>query len=182
MTLFAIALAMLLLASCLILHEMGHWAILTYLKVPIHEVGVGFGPQLFKLGKVSFRLLPLGMYVMPVEADFNRITPGWRLTAAAAGPLVNIVYGGIFWFLAREHDLTIQDVKAFTLLSQLNFLLVFINILPIPPLDGWHIVKETAAWRGRPFSPNAQTWAWRIGNGLLWSVGIWSLFHIFPRN
>lgn len=182
MIILSIALATLLLASCLILHEMGHWAVLSYLKVPVQEVGVGFGFQLFKIGKISFRLLPLGMYVMPVEAEFNKISPGWRLTTAAAGPLVNVVYGSIFWVLAKDHDMTIQDVKALALLSQLNFLLVFINILPIPPLDGWQILKEAAAYRGTPFSSLVQTWAWRIGNGLLWAAGLWSLFLAVPRH
>ena len=181
MNIIAIALATILLASCLILHEMGHWAILTYLKVPIKEIGIGFGFQIFKIGKFSFRLLPLGMYVMPFEEEFEKISHGWKLTTAAAGPIVNIVYGSIFWFLAKDNELTIQDVQALLLLSQLNFLLVMINILPIPPLDGWLILKEAAALKGKPFSPWAQKWAWRIGNGLMWAMGVWSLFTALPR-
>jgi Zn-dependent protease len=84
---------------------------------------------------------PISPYRMPVE---NR---RWRwLAAVAAGPLSNLllaaVFGIIIQIIGLNTVLGLPPVFAEILLMmvQLNVLLFVFNLLPLFPIDGWHIV------------------------------------------
>ncbi|CAN1562641.1 COG0750 Predicted membrane-associated Zn-dependent proteases 1 [Rhabdaerophilaceae bacterium] len=54
----------------------------------------------------------------------------------------------------------------------------FINLLPIPMLDGGHLVFYAAeALRGRPVSPRAQEWSFRVGFGLVLALMLFSTWN-----
>lgn len=83
---------------------------------------------------------PISPYRMPRE---NR---RWRwLAAVAAGPLANLLLAAVVAIIARiiGIEVLISGNLLGTLLLQtiqLNVLLFVFNLLPLFPIDGWHIV------------------------------------------
>ncbi|MCA9906631.1 MAG: hypothetical protein KC547_22405, partial [Anaerolineae bacterium] len=82
---------------------------------------------------------PISPYRMPVQ---NR---RWRwLAAVAAGPVSNLLLAIIFALIFRILGLSVFDQSLLTLLLiglvSWNVLLFLFNLLPLFPIDGWHIV------------------------------------------
>jgi Zn-dependent protease len=63
---------------------------------------------------------------------------------ALAGPASNILLAFILMGVARFGQLTHSEplIELGLLLVQINLILAFFNMLPIPPLDGSHLVKN----------------------------------------
>ncbi len=84
---------------------------------------------------------PISPYRMPVE---NR---RWRwLAAVGAGPLSNLVLAAVFALIIRIiglpivfNDLGVIGVILLQIVY-LNVLLAIFNLIPLFPIDGWHIV------------------------------------------
>ncbi len=84
---------------------------------------------------------PISPYRMPRE---NR---RWRWFAAvAAGPVTNLIIACVFALIIRLMGLDtlfgLPDILRTILLAivQFNLLLFFFNLLPLFPIDGWHLV------------------------------------------
>lgn len=84
---------------------------------------------------------PISPYRMPVE---NR---RWRwLAAVGAGPLANLVLAAVFALILRiigiETLFSLPSVVSvlFQQIIFLNVLLFVFNLIPLFPIDGWHIV------------------------------------------
>jgi len=84
---------------------------------------------------------PISPYRMPLE---NR---RWRwLAAVAAGPIADLLLAIVFALIIRligfERVFNLPELLRLILLQSvyLNILLFFFNLLPLFPLDGWHIV------------------------------------------
>jgi Zn-dependent protease len=68
----------------------------------------------------------------PMPIGYRRLTPSARIRIAVAGPALNVFLGCLLYLLWPEA-------------ARLNFLLAGVNLLPIPPLDGWRIVEACRA-------------------------------------
>lgn len=84
---------------------------------------------------------PISPYRMPAE---NR---RWRwLAAVAAGPFANLLIAIVFALFVRvigfQGVASLPDLLAIIILQtiSLNVLLFVFNLLPLFPIDGWHIV------------------------------------------
>ncbi|MBK0063377.1 MULTISPECIES: RIP metalloprotease RseP [unclassified Acinetobacter] len=116
--LFIIVAAILLLGPLIAIHEFGHYWVARKLGVKVLVYSIGFGPTLFKwISKksgIQYQLsaLPLGGYVKMLderegnvaEADlpyaFNRQPPWKRIAIVAAGPVINLLFAIVlFWIL-----------------------------------------------------------------------------------
>jgi regulator of sigma E protease len=116
--LFIILAAILLLGPLIAIHEFGHYFVARKLGVKVLVYSIGFGPTLLKWTSkksgIQYQLsaLPLGGYVKMLderegnvaEEDlpkaFNRQHPWKRIAIVAAGPLVNLVFAVLlFWIL-----------------------------------------------------------------------------------
>ncbi len=101
------------------------------------------------LGWIMFAVLgfgilgsaPISRYRMPSE---NR---RWRwLAAVAAGPITNLLVAAVFAILIRLMPASLlyglpQIVRLILLqMVYLNVLLFVFNLIPLFPIDGWHIV------------------------------------------
>ena len=134
----------LLLALCVLAHELGHTAMSLLLGQPVHRVVV------FLMGGIS-----------EVEGPLRR--PRDELLVAAAGPLVSI---GVTGIAAAGYLNTPRDTLLGALLSMLfwsNAALTVFNLLPGLPLDGGRLLRAAlqglgvsarhstavAAWSGR---------------------------------
>ena len=116
--LFIIVAAILLLGPLIAIHEFGHYIVARKLGVKVLVYSIGFGPTLLKWTSkksgIQYQLsaLPFGGYVKMLderegnvaEADlpyaFNRQSPWKRIAIVAAGPLINLLFAIVlFWIL-----------------------------------------------------------------------------------
>src|SRR5699024_1180987 len=116
--LFIIVAAILLLGPLIAIHEFGHYIVARKLGVKVLVYSIGFGPTLLKWTSkksgIQYQLsaLPLGGYVKMLdvrEGDvaeedlpkaFNRQHAWKRIAIVAAGPLINLAFAVVlFWIL-----------------------------------------------------------------------------------
>lgn len=107
-------------------------------------------------------------WAKPVPIDSRNFKNGLRDMAlvAAAGPLANIILAlvstvmlAIFMRLPFEARL-VETLQLFSVVSiQVNLMLAFFNLIPIPPLDGFRVVQgflpKPTALRLESFAPQA---------------------------
>ncbi|MGK9154393.1 RIP metalloprotease RseP [Acinetobacter radioresistens] len=132
--LFMIVAAILLLGPLIAIHEFGHYFVARKLGVKVQVYSIGFGPTLIKWKSkksgIQYQLsaLPFGGYVKMLderegnvaEEDlpqaFNRQSPWNRIAIVAAGPLINLVFAIVlFWilFLPSQEQLNTRVGKIF---------------------------------------------------------------------
>ncbi|MCK9266598.1 site-2 protease family protein [bacterium] len=137
----------------IILHEFSHGYI-AYLNGDDTAKNMGrltFNP-LPHIDPVNTILLPLMLIVLnspiiigmakPVPVNpFNfRDYDRGMLNVGLAGPVSNIIFGSILAFSSRFLGYGfIKDVVLWA--GQINFILAFFNLIPIPPLDGSRVVS-----------------------------------------
>lgn len=93
---------------------------------------------------------------MPVNPAKFRSRDWGDVLVSAAGPLSNLFLGFVFIaLLAIALHVQFLSVEFFYLAAQINLSLCLFNLLPIPPLDGFHIfskffpelkILETSQW------------------------------------
>ena len=124
------------------------------------------GPQVY------VREGPIGIVSAACEATWNvvrtmvdvigQIFAGERSAKELGGPLKIAQYSG------QTVSLGLLPIVSFMAFISIN--LGFINLLPIPLLDGGHLFFYLIeAVRGRPLPAQAQEWAFRSGLALLLS-------------
>ncbi|WP_151802364.1 RIP metalloprotease RseP [Acinetobacter guillouiae] len=116
--LFIIVAAIFLLGPLIAIHEFGHYWVARKLGVKVLVYSIGFGPTLLKWTSkksgIQYQLsaLPLGGYVKMLDERegnvsaedlplaFNRQPPWKRIAIVAAGPLINLIFAIVlFWIL-----------------------------------------------------------------------------------
>ena len=130
--LFIVVAAILLLGPLIAIHEFGHYFVARKLGVKVLVYSIGFGPTILKWTSkksgIQYQLsaLPLGGYVKMLdereesvaEEDlpyaFNRQHPWKRIAIVAAGPLINLGFAILlFWvlFLPAQEQLNTRVGK-----------------------------------------------------------------------
>ena len=98
------------------------------------------------LGLLMVILIGFG-YAKPVPTDPRNFKSAVSdLYVAAAGPLMNLLLAVVTWnlfLLARANGWDNQGALAFfTILAQINLLLMLFNLIPLGPLDGHYILPH----------------------------------------
>ncbi|MCF8032183.1 MAG: RIP metalloprotease RseP [Desulfarculaceae bacterium] len=105
-----------MLGVLIFVHELGHFLVAKKAGVGVSTFSLGFGPRLigFKKGETDYRIsaIPLGGFVRMVgESPSDEVSPedeaksfshkpvGWRLAIVSAGPLSNIAFALIAYFM-----------------------------------------------------------------------------------
>ncbi len=107
-------------------------------------------------------------WAKPVPIDSRNLKHGMKDMAlvAAAGPLANVILSllataGLWFFIRVPHDAKIfETLQIFSAVAiQVNLMLAFFNLIPIPPLDGFRIIQgflsHSAASKLESFAPQA---------------------------
>lgn len=171
----------LLVLSPLVVHEMGHWALLRRYGVPVRQVWLGLGPVLLKWKGFRVGMLPIGGAVVPDAALYQALKPRHRMMVALAGPVFSCMYGILLLMLAAENPELVRDWTALEGLAALNFVLAGLNLIPVPPLDGYHALAAWYEEKGDPLSERVQRFATRLGNGFVFGIGFLVLGSVFIR-
>ena len=95
----------------ILIHEGGHFLAAKFFKVKVEKFSIGFGPRIFsKQGKettYSISLIPFGGYVQMTgemersdeKGAFNNAKILHRIAIVASGPIINILFGIIVYFI-----------------------------------------------------------------------------------
>jgi Zn-dependent protease len=107
---------------------------------------------------------------------------GDEFALTAAGPLTNILLGGLFWLVAYLGQQSGLDAVTYVAgeLAWLNLLLGVFNLIPGSPLDGGRLL-EAVAWRVTRDQVRATTIAANAGQAiglLILSIGLYELFFV----
>ena len=86
--------------------------------------------------------LPVFGWAKPVPVNpYNFNDQKWGdLKVAIAGPSANLLIGTIFSLMIRFFSLSERLISFFTIIAIYNFALAIFNLIPVPPLDGSHIL------------------------------------------
>lgn len=127
----------------------------------------------------------------PVVAVPVAMQKTWEMTALTLDSLWKMLTG-LVSAKNLSGPITIAKVAGASAKSGLESFLSFIaylsislgvlNLLPIPVLDGGHLVYYVAEWiRGKPLSERIQTWGLQIGLSLIVGVMLFAIYNDISR-
>jgi Zn-dependent protease len=178
-------LIILVLSICV--HEFGHAIVATWLgdDTPTRQGRVTLNPMAHA-DPMGTLILPLATMVVaiqagqppgigfgwgkPVEHNARNITRKIRMVTgqaliAVAGPMMNLLLGtiltGLFVGLVAKHVIAPDSglTEGLYMAAQVNFMLLFFNLLPIPPLDGGWILHWATPYKYRRYVDHYQVYA-----------------------
>ncbi len=118
------------------------------LLIPVllfHELGHFVAMRIFGYTDLQMLFLPIGAAVIGKKSDI----PAWQqVVVSLAGPVPGIIAAALIWLFAPDNAPGWVNELAIVL-----FILNFINLLPIMPLDGGHVVNTLLLGR----APGLQT-------------------------
>jgi regulator of sigma E protease len=130
----------------------------------IGRIGIAAGPQVIqRLGALEIPAAAVRFTVISVQTmaeTLGQIITGRRSVDELGGPVKMAKYSG--------EQATLGLVGFILFMTMVSINLGFINLLPIPTLDGGHLMFYAAeAIRRKPLPLQAQEWAFRGGLALL---------------
>jgi len=159
----------------IVVHELGHLLAARLLSIEVSSVTVGFGPEIIGFtdgygvrwkftpllvgGACRFRERRDGEYRQPGNESrtIHEASPKDRAIVLLAGPAFNLCFAGLVWLIIFFRESILPFVSEDEVLFGLPAFLVLVsgaialfNLLPIPPLDGGHLLLVALeALRGR---------------------------------
>jgi membrane-associated protease RseP (regulator of RpoE activity) len=143
-------------------HELGHLAAARWPGVPIVNLYVGLGPVLWRkrMGQAPnlvLRAFPLGMSVaIPTRRTLDgapRRPYSHDLWIAAAGPSASFVLTLLLFAVARWLPMPYEWAYGLVGVGLLSSAVALLNLLPVPGLDGGHLLMVSAARKGWEMTP-----------------------------
>jgi Zn-dependent protease len=182
-----IAQGLIILVLSIAVHEFGHAIVATWLgddtprrqgRVTLNPVAHAdpMGTLILPLASMVFAIQagqPAGIgfgWGKPVEHNARNLTRKLRVVVgqaliAIAGPSMNLLFGTV---IALVHVILLhqgviktesQLSAALFMASQVNFMLLFFNLLPVPPLDGGWVLQWATPYKYRRHLEHYQVYA-----------------------
>lgn len=127
----------------------------------------------------------------PIDALFKAADKTWRLTAVSVEMLGKLVTGDVSLNNLSGPISIAQGAGAsagyglayfLSFLALISVSLGIINLLPIPMLDGGHLLFFTIEWiSGKPVPDHIQEWGFKIGGALLFMMMSIAIFNDISR-
>ena len=174
-----------MLGPLIILHELGHYLVGRWCGVDVQVFSIGFGREVIGWTDRSgtrWRLAGEQCWgiVRVMVSGVRQIVVGQRSVQELGGPVKIAQLSG------EQLSLGLPAFVYFVAFISIN--LAFINLLPIPVLDGGHLAFYAAeALRGKPLGARSQEWAFRAGLAAVLGLMVFvtlndrASFHIFGR-
>ena len=146
-------------------HEVGHIVAARWLGVPVVNLYVGLGPILWRrklrqAPNLVLRAFPLGMSVaIPNRRTLDgepRRPYAHDLWIAAAGPIASFGLTLLLFAIARWTPMPYDWAYGLVGVGILSTVIALLNLLPIPGLDGGHLLMLSAARKGWELSPEQE--------------------------
>lgn len=123
----------------LVFHELGHVVAMSYYKIETEYIAIGW-PAIIK---VKIDNTPYHLGILPIfgfaysRRLFQSDVPlSQAAVIALAGPVTSIVLGVIMIYIDPAKNSIIYNGGIVSLLIGVT------NLLPLPPMDGWHIMRN----------------------------------------
>ncbi|WP_406289641.1 site-2 protease family protein [Embleya sp. NBC_00896] len=150
------------------------FAVLLYVSVLVHELA--HAVTALRLG------LPVRRITIQFLGGVSEIekpeTARHEFLVSAAGPVLSLVLGGLFWVIGLALDVDTLAGRMIALLAVSNLLVAAFNLLPGLPLDGGRMLRAVV-WRisGRPLTGTiAASWTGRaLAVVVVIAAAVWSL-------
>ncbi|MDE3021778.1 MAG: site-2 protease family protein [Pseudomonadota bacterium] len=133
---------LMLLFVALLVHEMGHASALSWYRLSPRNFVFGVGLRLFRLGKWDIHLLPLGGQAVIDAGDSSHLGRFGLLFLSLSGPVANFLCAIFFTLILGKHLGSSSDQRQIQGFIAINMLLGCLNLLPLPPFDGWNFVRS----------------------------------------
>lgn len=158
-----------------VLHELAHgWAAIRYGDDTPIRLGRMTGNPLVHMGPVSLLALFLfGIAWGQMPIDPTRLRGRYsEAKVSAAGPAMNLFLAltaltgvGLWWRYGNPQPTPLQDNFLFFLwiFGQINMLLLLFNLLPVPPLDGAHILANFSRGYAQAINDPTKQAIWFLG-------------------
>jgi membrane-associated protease RseP (regulator of RpoE activity) len=143
-------------------HELGHLAAARWLGVPVVNLYIGLGPIVWRrtlrqAPDLVLRAFPLGMSVAIPSRRANdgqaRRPYQHDLCIAAAGPCASFVLTLLLFAIARWTPMPYVWAYGLVGVGLLSAVIALLNLLPVPGLDGGHLLMLAAARKGWEMTP-----------------------------
>ncbi len=143
---------LIILLFSIIIHEISHGTIAYYMGDPTAKMAGRLTLNPLKhLDPIGSVLLPLFLLILglpvigwakpvPINPAYFRDKRWGELKVSLAGPLSNVVLALIFGLMAKFIPLSSGFMTIAAIIVFYNFALAIFNLIPIPPLDGSHIL------------------------------------------
>ena len=157
-------------------HECGHFIAARWLRIPVRRITFGHGPVLLRrsMGADSefvLRVVPTGMAIgVPGRRNPDgtlRRPLGHDMTMAIAGPIVSFLLAVFLFAVARVGSLAPWLQYWLVASALLSATLAAANLIPVPGLDGGHLLLLGLARLGVQLSPQREIQMQRVGVNLL---------------
>ena len=156
---------LIILLFSIVLHEVSHGSMANSLGDPTAKYAGRLSLNPIKhLDPIGSVLVPIFLLILtqgqfaigwakPVPINpYNFRNPKWdNAKVATAGPGANILVALFFGLILRFFPLPAALFALFSIICLLNLLLAIFNLIPIPPLDGSHILFSLLSERFRNF-------------------------------
>ena len=156
---------LIILLFSIVLHEVSHGSMANSLGDPTAKNAGRLSLNPIKhLDPIGSVLIPIFLLILtrgqfaigwakPVPINpYNFRNPKWDdAKVAIAGPGANILVALFFGLILRFFPLPAASFTLFSIICLLNLLLAIFNLIPIPPLDGSHILFSFLSERFRNF-------------------------------
>lgn len=93
---------LLLLETAVFVHELGHLLGAVSFRVTIRKLFLGFGPEVFRCGRISLRVLPLGGGVDLEDESWDSLPPRRKAAICLLGPFCSIAAAYLALWLAMR--------------------------------------------------------------------------------
>jgi membrane-associated protease RseP (regulator of RpoE activity) len=153
-------------------HELGHCLAARSVGIPVRVLSVGFGPVLWQRtlrddSVLLLRALPVGMSI-GVPSRYSAAGHPLRPTAhdvwiAAGGPVASLLLMLLLFGLAHWLPLPIGVAHGLVGVGLLSVVVALFNLLPLPGLDGGHLLLLMTGRFGNRLSPEQEMRIHRIG-------------------
>jgi membrane-associated protease RseP (regulator of RpoE activity) len=168
-----------------LIHELGHLTAARLLRIPVRRVAVGMGPVFWRRSlnddsEFVLRAIPTGMAIGVPGRRNPDGTPRRPIhhdvLMAAAGPMMSLLLAAFLWEAAQTSlfPTWLQFWLASTAL--LSAFLGIANLLPVPGLDGGHLLLLGAASLGLQLSPEREMQAHHMGVRLVTVACLTAMF------
>tara|TARA_Y100000310_G_C20664821_1_gene806858 strand:- start:476 stop:1021 length:546 start_codon:yes stop_codon:yes gene_type:complete len=127
-------------APAVVFHELGHKFVAMALgySATFHVYWFGLGLGII-LKLISSPLLIIAPAFVSIPAG----VPAFQgAVIAFAGPFVNLVLFGLSYFVLKyKKKMSKNEAVGWAISKKLNIFLFIFNMIPIPPLDGYHVLS-----------------------------------------
>jgi len=153
-------------------HEAGHLMVSILLRVPVRFIAIGLGPTIWRQPlnrdmQLILRAVPTGMSIGVVGrwADDGRTLRPIRhdMLVALGGPIASFLFSALLVVLATVIPYSPAIQAWLTRMAAFSTVLGFLNLIPLPGLDGGHLLMLTATSLGLRLSPQQEIAIHRVG-------------------